>query len=103
MPYKKTDRLLLLCVIAPAFLYAFWTKWAVVETYSPLSAVALADFLRLHTGYYLTPMLWCLLMLKPAPGLPVVRILTLVLALVVIAADMSYKRHHFLHRHAGAL
>lgn len=90
MSYRKIDHFLLWCVITPALLYAIWTKWAVVHTYSPLSAGALADFLRLHSGYYLAPLLWCLLMLKPAPGLIGIRLITLVLVLFFIAADMGY-------------
>lgn len=90
MSYRKIDHLLLWCLLAPALLYAFWTKWAVVETHTPLTALALTDLLRLHAGYYLGLMLWCMLMLKPAPGQAVVRLVTLVLAGFFIAADMSY-------------
>lgn len=87
--YRAVDHLLLWGLITPALLYAFWTKWTVVNTHLPLSLLSLADLLRLHAGYYLGALLWCLLMLRPAPGLPVVRLITLILVLLFVAMDLS--------------
>lgn len=98
--YRKFDRLLLWGLLAPLLFYTAWTKWAVVHANTPLSGWALADFLRLHAGYYGLILLWAACLLRDGPRPWGWRLAVLLLTVYFVAADMAYS---FTIHYTGAL